>query len=468
MALWDIRQSKKTYPGTSLAFNSDVVAGNLIVCIISGGGGSSTGFSYPTIGGTGSYPPSGWTLANEYNEHGNGGFQACGMSAWIYKNHGGGAVTIYANSQGRNDIGMYIYEVDTQSNPTGVGLLGSAINAEDYAPWGSGSPTSYSAKTLVPLHSGLLFSFLAQEATVQSSFTQPTGWTLGEYAVNHVFASAYVKCTGGSSYTQDWAWSTGSSIWIFASFGLWIGADEPAEPTAYYKMEEASGNRVSERGSYDLTPTNTPGNAAGKIGNALALVGASSQEVHSSNAVFRYTTGARRWGRAAWLRFSSVTTGQIVWARDDVSSYRIAWLFLSNGTSKRLEFTNNYDGAQTTVANSFGDLANDTWYFVTWGNDGYNDFLSVNGVFDRTAHKTDGVSNDATNEILGDRGASSLPMTGRIDGYYYLRGVMTQATHDALYNGGSGDESWLANATPAYLSPVLFFNRRLRHPNLRR
>lgn len=46
---------------------------------------------------------------------------------------------------------------------------------------------------------------------------------------------------------------------------------------AYWKLEEASGTRVDQLGTYNLTAVNTPGNAAGKIGNGCAFVAASSQ-----------------------------------------------------------------------------------------------------------------------------------------------------------------------------------------------
>jgi hypothetical protein len=53
-----------------------------------------------------------------------------------------------------------------------------------------------------------------------------------------------------------------------------------ASLAGYYRLEEASGTRVDSSGNgNNLAPTNTPGDAAGIIGNGLALVATSSQYV---------------------------------------------------------------------------------------------------------------------------------------------------------------------------------------------
>src|SRR5262245_52091702 len=77
-----------------------------------------------------------------------------------------------------------------------------------------------------------------------------------------------------------------------------------SDAALYWSMEEASGVRYDVTGNgLDLTDANGPEDAAGKIGNAVSLVGPNLQQLYADNAPALSPAGSFTW--AVWVYFES-------------------------------------------------------------------------------------------------------------------------------------------------------------------
>lgn len=216
----------------------------------------------------------------------------------------------------------------------------------------------------------------------------------------------------------------------------------PSNPTAFWRMEEAAGaTRLSQFGGYSLSDNNTVGRATGKIGNAATFVGASSQYLDSSNAVF--SPGNASYSFAGWVKFTTVTTTQCAIGKDKTAN-REYLLLLSNTTTKRLEYIPFLAGSPTANVIDTHDLVNDTWAHVAFGFDktAGKAWIQVNGGTRVEASVANhSAATSAALRIGGRELSGSLFMTGAWDALGYWNGYsLTSAEVISLYNGGTGYE----------------------------
>lgn len=211
---------------------------------------------------------------------------------------------------------------------------------------------------------------------------------------------------------------------------------------SYWKMEEASGTRDDAVGSNDLTPTNAPGNAAGKLGNAAAFVGASSQQLtKTSNAGLQ--TGNIDFTIAAWVYPESVTGTQCIIAKTDEDTGNAngyEYMLYLNGNKVSLLVANGATGIQ--VLTSDATVSVNTWYYV----EGYHDDAGTLGVVVNTTVKTAArtttpVANSTSLRFGGI--PSKYHLTGRVDEAGFWKRLFTTNERTALYNSGNGFNSFL-------------------------
>ncbi len=205
-----------------------------------------------------------------------------------------------------------------------------------------------------------------------------------------------------------------------------------------WRMEEASGTRYDQSKSGNhLTANNSPGTAAGKVGNCVTFVGGNLTYLAKANnstlqcgSNFTYS---------AWVRFSNFSGSFFgimgKWTTSgnqreallyyDIAASRLAFAVSSNGTA-----------TATATANNFGAPSTFTWYFVTAWVDGTNANISINN----------GTPNTAT---VATSFASTAPFEiGRFDGGFYFNGdtdevsiwkrVLTASERTYLYRSGLG------------------------------
>lgn len=211
---------------------------------------------------------------------------------------------------------------------------------------------------------------------------------------------------------------------------------------SYWKLEEASGTRSDSYGTNHLTPTNTPGNAAGKLGNAVALVGASSQVlVCANNATLQ--SGNIDHTVHAWVYPGSVTGAQCIVAKTNEDTPNAAgyeWMLYLNGDKVSFLLANGAGSIQVLTSDAAVSL--NTWYYV----EGYYDDAGTLGVVVNATVKTAArTTTPAT--TTGSLRIGGIPstyyLTGRVDEVAFWKRLLTTDERAAIYNGGSGYNGFL-------------------------
>ncbi len=199
---------------------------------------------------------------------------------------------------------------------------------------------------------------------------------------------------------------------------------------AYYKLEEASGTRVdSVAGTYSMSATNTPGNATGQVGQAVALVAASSQHL-DTGAVNLPITGTD-WSSAGWY-YITADSGTLQ-----------AW-FVNGTTTADLRYVGTLNirfriagGTNGTVTD--GALSATTFHFIVTRFTAANSKMELsvdNGAF---ATSTATTANPTTGKLfVGCTGSVANFWNGRIDELGFWSRLLTTSEITYLYASGSG------------------------------
>lgn len=197
-------------------------------------------------------------------------------------------------------------------------------------------------------------------------------------------------------------------------------------------------------GSANLTQINTPTYVAGKIGNAVNLVAASSQYGHRADAIF--DRGDTDWHQGCWVRPVSLPADGLFYViaskMDAVSDNAYtAYLITGGGLSKF--GMQVFDGTGTLIgtvdADNFGAVSINTWYYVDWSHSATNNQVSigVNGGTPNVAATTGAAGNSAADFQLGAV-IGVLTWDGQIDSYTFFSRELTQYERYSLVNHGNG------------------------------
>ncbi len=214
---------------------------------------------------------------------------------------------------------------------------------------------------------------------------------------------------------------------------------------AYYKLDEATGTRVDSTGrGNDLTPTNTPGNITGKVGSAVQLTAASSQQLTKTDTA-DLSIGTASFTIDGWIYFDAVAGGGVyrgVWGKWGAAGAK-EWIIYHDGDINRLVLNVSSNGTATTfvIANTFGAPSATTWYYVAAGYDRANSqiWISVNnGARNNAAYSSDIFDGTATFSV-GRPEPTGDHWNGRQDEIGVWKRTLTAAELTARYNGGAGN-----------------------------
>lgn len=220
------------------------------------------------------------------------------------------------------------------------------------------------------------------------------------------------------------------------------GAPIPA-PTAYWRLEEASGTRNDSVGTQHLTDNNTVTQATGKVGNAAQFTRANSEHLSiADNATL--STGDIDFTIAAWVYMDSKPVGQmdIVTKRNatgDNREYQLYW----NDDTDRFQFeVYGASGASTVVvtASNIGSPQIGKWYHLIAWHDSVNNEICLqanNGAVNRTS-TTGGTKNGTASFHIGSENGTTGFWDGRIDEVGFWKAVLTDAERKTLYARGNG------------------------------
>jgi hypothetical protein len=213
---------------------------------------------------------------------------------------------------------------------------------------------------------------------------------------------------------------------------------------AYWKLEEASGTRFDSSGAgINLTAINNPGNAAGKIGNALSTVAASSQHVGVTN------NAAMKWGGgdfsiSYWVKYTTIaayppTVGSYISA-DNTTVFQFT-LSGARGGNDIIFAVGNAVASAVSVALKGPSPSTGVWYHVVGR---YTQSTRVASIHVNGAAGTDGSalpSDPTTGNVDFDLGGNLLLtgfQDGLIDEVSKWSRKLTTTEIATLYNGGNG------------------------------
>lgn len=260
------------------------------------------------------------------------------------------------------------------------------------------------------------------------------------------------KLSGSSTQFLDGtgAWSTPAGA---ASYWTRTPGNGVVETSliAYWRMEEASGNRVDSKNSIALVPTGTPGNAAGKNGQAIAFTTAATTYLSAVDSANLSVGVNQDFSVACWIYFNGVPTGArgIIGKGNASVSYNNCEYLL--GTSS----TNLIWYVRSANINAGITLAATTWYFVVAWYDATADiqYIQVNNGTPAQFANATGSFDSADPVEVGrqPQWTGSTPFDGRIDGLMFWKRVLTTDERTALYNSGNGVDYPF---TPATLAPT--------------
>lgn len=211
---------------------------------------------------------------------------------------------------------------------------------------------------------------------------------------------------------------------------------------AWWGLEEASGDRVdSHDNSFDLIAIFNPGNDTGKQGNAVDLDGLNQTLYHVDDPALSMG-GDIDFAIGLWIKPHSIATNSPIISKWDEGGDQ-EWMIRQIDSRIRF-YVRNAAGTTTYYvdADSFGDLSNNTWYFILAFYDESTNlmWISVNDVYNGTTGPSTGVRDD-TNRLYFGREVDGGPpnYNGLIDEVFIYRNrIPTTAEATWLYNSGSG------------------------------
>lgn len=210
--------------------------------------------------------------------------------------------------------------------------------------------------------------------------------------------------------------------------------------TAYWTLNEASGNRADSKGSQTLTDTNTVTSNTGIQGTAAEFTKANSERlVVSDNATL--SVGDIDFYMACWI-YPTLDDGtdQFIASKGGGASAR-SWRLRIDWATNQVKFQIflSNDTSTTVTASTFGTVAVNTWYFVEAWHDSVGNVIgvAVNGTSNTAAHTT-GTWDDAGAFQIGAANSTSH-YQGRIDEFGFWKNyIPTAAERTWLYNTGAG------------------------------
>src|SRR5262245_30081822 len=150
------------------------------------------------------------------------------------------------------------------------------------------------------------------------------------------------------------------------SSGVGAGSTLLTGPSAYWQLNEASGNALdSSPNALTLTQFNGVGSAAGKLGGARAFTAVNTQYLQGADTPALEADPTNGFTLAAWVWLTSKTGNMDVASKDDgtfAAEYKLHYLQASD----RFDFT-TFKSPSTQndiIANTFGSPALSTWLFV--------------------------------------------------------------------------------------------------------
>ena len=210
-----------------------------------------------------------------------------------------------------------------------------------------------------------------------------------------------------------------------------------SSPTAYYKMEEASGTRFDETANnHDLTDNNTVGQAVGKVDNAADLVAANGEYFSLADNA-DWSSGSKDMSWSWWAYWESGDSALLEKGAGGAFWSDIEYTGRRHGSEWWVS-----DGDTATDCNSGGSTG--AWILRALGIDNTNGkiFSSLNGG-SKVETVTTKLGFNGTGQVTIGRSylwtGGGAYWDGQLDEFgFWNNKAFSQSEIDDLYNGGDG------------------------------
>jgi hypothetical protein len=212
---------------------------------------------------------------------------------------------------------------------------------------------------------------------------------------------------------------------------------------AYWSLDEASGNAIDAHSTNDLTETGgTITSTTGNVGNCRAFLTADTEYFElADNAAL--STGDIDFTVAFWFKILSgtIATFPLYLGKWSATAAQKEHCIYQDTNANRLTAVFGHSTSTTNlVANNFGALSTDTWYFATYWHDSVNNQIGIAvnaGTADTAAHSA-GINDGSGSFRLGHADGETNGLDGFLDEVGFWKRVLSSAERTELYNGGSG------------------------------
>jgi hypothetical protein len=208
---------------------------------------------------------------------------------------------------------------------------------------------------------------------------------------------------------------------------------------SYWKLDEASGNRLDSKSLHALTSVNSVGSSAGKIGDAASFAAASSQylEGPSSDTL---PTRDQAFSITAWAYLTATVANQMVISSWDEATNNRHFQVFAGTAATAWRLTVGTTGASSVAVNSASVTLNQWAFLCVRSEPGGSIQLSVNDANNNTTSLGTPTSATKVKLLVGARYNTTpqLFFNGLIDEVGIWNRVLTNAEVTKLYNGGNG------------------------------
>lgn len=239
---------------------------------------------------------------------------------------------------------------------------------------------------------------------------------------------------------------SGSGIWRVGQSGLATapaagGGTDPLYTSlvAYWKMDEASGDRADSVGASTLVDNSGVGSATGLVySNAASFVSAESDNLTVANNA-AISAGDIDFWVATWVYMTALVAWSVIVHKGNVNSVlsEYEWGLLRSSTTTQYAFwlSNGSSGKQLSFPT--GTVALDSWVLLVAYHDAANDLVGVSA--NGAAPTTSAWSGGCWDSALALKVGGHAYITGRVGPMMIGKGYVPDADDLTwLYNSGSG------------------------------
>jgi len=208
---------------------------------------------------------------------------------------------------------------------------------------------------------------------------------------------------------------------------------------SHFKLDETSGNAADSHGANTLTQINSPGSAAGKIGNARTFVSGSTQYFTSAG---RVTSGTiSQVSASAWIKLTGTQSFPTVCGEWNAGGNQRSWLLTLSSDGTDLRFPHSNNGTATLTIETTGLAINDgNWHFVGVCYNAGSALLHVDGVNYSSTGLPTSLFSSSSPLVLAAANTSTTPaglLTGTLDEVSVWSRALTADEFITLWNSGN-------------------------------